>query len=349
MNILSWLEDQKEFPKAYWKDKDTGQVLAGCGAAHSVLSIPSSPDRLYFGGVSFSKKRKDNLWDAFPFCYFFAPAVLKKSRGSDSASFANLPPPIYQSETPDFKQWKTLIGHLTYKIKQKELDKVVVARRTTLRYENRLNPFDILRHLQNKAVNATLFLFQPSPDTAFLGATPEKLYRRNGTTIEAEAIAGTSPLEKKEQLDNDKERREFQFVKEFIEKELSSQCFTYQWEGEDRVISTTTVNHLYNRFIGRLKTISDHVLINLLHPTPAIGGYPKAQALAYLSDQEPIERGWYAAPIGWIGHNGANIAVAIRSALILGKEMHLFTAAGIVEGSDESEWKELNLKLKAFI
>src|SRR5262249_24438379 len=139
-------------------------------------------------------------------------------------------------------------------------------------------------------------------------------------------------------------------VKQFLQAELCNLCTTYQWKAKDAIIQTTGVQHLYNCFTGSLKKISDLKLIQLLHPTPAMGGYPRLAALSYLHQEEMFDRGWYAAPVGWIGPNHANIAIGIRSALICEKEMHLFAGTGIVKGSkSEKEWEELNLKLRVYI
>jgi menaquinone-specific isochorismate synthase len=86
-------------------------------------------------------------------------------------------------------------------------------------------------------------------------------------------------------------------------------------------------------------------------PTPAIGGYPSDAALAAIRDRDGFDRGWYAAPVGWLDHKGeGEFAVAIRSALLRrsGQEGDalLFAGCGIVADSDPvSEYAESQLKL----
>ena len=73
------------------------------------------------------------------------------------------------------------------------------------------------------------------------------------------------------------------------------------------------------------------------------------QALTFLEEHEPFSRGWYGSPIGWITSQEANIAVAIRSALIKDKQLTLFAGAGIVQGSEpDKEWEELEQKITPF-
>ena len=95
--------------------------------------------------------------------------------------------------------------------------------------------------------------------------------------------------------------------------------------------------------------MGDGEIIHKLHPTPAVGGYPKKQALEAIEEIEPFERGWYAAPVGWVGYDRAEFAVAIRSSLIVKNKVALFAGAGIVSGSQpEAEWEELENKIRNF-
>jgi menaquinone-specific isochorismate synthase len=88
-------------------------------------------------------------------------------------------------------------------------------------------------------------------------------------------------------------------------------------------------------------------LAERLHPTPAVGGVPTDDALRWIADHEPTERGWYAAPIGWFDDAGdGEFDVALRSGVLLGDEAFLFAGAGIVQHSDPaSEYAETELKL----
>jgi isochorismate synthase EntC len=92
-------------------------------------------------------------------------------------------------------------------------------------------------------------------------------------------------------------------------------------------------------------------LVARLHPTPAVGGFPRGQALAAIHRLEAIDRGWYAGPFGWAGLDGeGEFAVAIRSALVSGSTASLFAGSGIVAGSDpEAELIETELKLRPML
>jgi salicylate biosynthesis isochorismate synthase len=88
-------------------------------------------------------------------------------------------------------------------------------------------------------------------------------------------------------------------------------------------------------------------LVERLHPTPAVGGSPRHASLEFIREKENLDRGWYAGPIGWVGQNGGEFAVALRSALITDSRATLFAGCGIVADSDpDLELAESRLKLQ---
>ena len=91
--------------------------------------------------------------------------------------------------------------------------------------------------------------------------------------------------------------------------------------------------------------------VERLHPTPAVGGWPRAAALRFIREQEGLDRGWYAAPLGWLDRHGAGeFAVGLRSALLEGSTAALFAGCGIVGDSDPAEeYAESRLKLRPML
>jgi menaquinone-specific isochorismate synthase len=262
-------------------------------------------------------------------------------------------------ETPNFLTWKENVDKVLKAISSGVLDKLVLARRTTLQFSQPISIRSCLNHLLNKAQRATLFAFQLSPSFCFLGATPEKLFERTGDELTTDVLAGTRPrgATSKEdvQLERDllssvKEQREFTIVKEFLQQVVCPLSQKMQWDKQDRVFKASHVQHIHNRLNATLKGgISDAELIDALHPTPALGGYPREKAHALLKQIEPFDRGWYGGPIGVISPKSASLHVAIRSALIRQNSLHLFAGTGIVQGSvPEQEWDELEQKIRPF-
>jgi len=151
-------------------------------------------------------------------------------------------------------------------------------------------------------------------------------------------------------LRSEKDLREHQYVATHVEKRLRHLCETGIHKGDLSLLQLATVQHLITHFDGMLASdVSDADVLAAMHPTPAVGGYPVDRAVKKIDELEPFDRGWYAGPVGWIGHDAAEFAVAIRSGLVTGDRLHLFGGAGIVNGSTaESEWREIENKLNSF-
>jgi menaquinone-specific isochorismate synthase len=383
-NVLKWLDEQLLYPKVYWEGRGGKRVFAGSGASLSIRGVPSfhpqnsSPVRLY-GGISFSAQAlRTPLWNSFPDCYFFLPAIEieqseeegtrlifnqideKASPPSSTLShtaFQSLPPILKRRDWPHRIEWDKRVSNYLKMIENRELEKIVLSRKTTLFFKERLSPLGLLHQIKKRSQHNTLFSFQMNPESAFIGATPEQLYERRGRELFSDVMAGTRPkgnhpqeeeMHRHELLKSDKERREFDYVKKFIHSALTPHCTSLETDGEDRLFTTTNLIHLYNRFVGRLKEqTSDSDLLKALHPTPSLAGTPQKRALSLLEEKEP--RGWYAGPIGWISALEAHLSVGIRSALVQREKLHLFSGAGIVQGSESlREWEELEDKIAPF-
>ena len=382
IDLIPWLESQTIYPKVFWKERDSHVTRAAVGSLLYFSEIPeftgASPfDVRLYGGMRFCKNcHKDKTWQEFPKTCFWLPEIeISQEEGStcvvsytssdvplgigNSLQRAELLKPLQQVHLPCQDNWQKSVEFILKEFSSSQLDKLVLARKTSLAFAVPPSAWLILSKLCERAKGATLFAFQLSPELCFLGATPEKFFQREGALFNMDAVAGTRPrgktLEEDQQLETDlltgnKEQREFGIVKQFLNSALLPLSKEMQWEKNDRVIKGSHVQHLYNRLQAKLKdAISDRDLIQILHPTPALGGYPRDKSLNLLKEIEPFDRGWYGAPVGVIGSQKTSLYVAIRSGLIQGCQAHLFAGTGLVPGSTpESEWEELEQKMRPF-
>jgi menaquinone-specific isochorismate synthase len=240
-----------------------------------------------------------------------------------------------------------------------ELDKVVLARKVALELESALDPFDVLHHLKAATPGCFHFAISPAEGPTFLGASPERLFRQRGRSVESEAVAGTGERGDtpeadaalwKELLNSPKERREHAFVQRAIREVLDGLCSSVEVPDTPSDLALTRGRHLHARVSGTLSSdVSTADLLDQLHPTPAVGGVPTEDALTAIRTQEPFDRGWYAGPVGWVGPDAAEFAVAIRSGLVQDAALTLFSGAGIVDGSVPArEWEEIEQKIGDF-
>ena len=191
---------------------------------------------------------------------------------------------------------------------------------------------------------------------AFVGASPERLVRKRGRVVDSEALAGSCARTGDDAAAaaalaaSAKDRAEHAWVVAAIEAALAPRCRTLDVPSAPAVRTLRQILHLHTPITGELAQ-GAHVLelVAALHPTPAVGGTPTADAVAWIAAHEPTPRGWYASPVGWFDAAGdGEFAVAIRSGLLAGATATLFAGAGIVAASDPAaELAETELKLRA--
>ena len=217
------------------------------------------------------------------------------------------------------QRYRTALERGLELIEQEQLHKIVLAVRQSIDLTTPFDPLPLLRRLRRQQAGSCRFLWQRSRDDAFFGASPERLLSLRSGYLRSDALAGTAGQGDDGQalLRSDKDRREHDLVVETI---------------------TTQLRH------AGLTPLS---LAEQLHPTPAVAGLPRREAMNWLRTLEPFERGNYAAPLGWIDRAGdAELRVAIRCGHAHGLRLDLTAGAGLVRGSiADRELQEVGLKL----
>lgn len=248
-------------------------------------------------------------------------------------------------------RWNALVARALAAIRSGALDKVVLARAIDVESEAPLDPSALLSALELRYPSCRVFLVRGASG-AFLGATPEILCRVDGDRVQADALAGSAAPDEGEKLAHSgKDLREHRWVVEHIARALEDVADHVEWPPQPRVRALANVAHLHTPVIARLargRGVAD--VAAALHPTPAVGGVPSAAALGFLAEHEGLDRGLYAGLVGWVGEGRAELAVALRSALVRGRRARLFVGSGIVEGSSpEAEWEETEMKARALL
>ncbi len=374
--------------------------LREADASGGDLSLPkllaSLPDSAgsgarYYGGARFDPlRRPEEEWAAFGAYRFVLPRfelhaadgetiltcnlVLPRDVGNASEILeqiedltlpegeprATLPTPVSRVDRPDLPGWRQNIGRALAAFSEGRLGKIVLARRVEFGFDGDLDPTLLLGSLQAATPGCFHFYAEPEDGVAFLGASPERLFRRDGSSVVSEAVAGTRP--RGTSLENDiglrddlmrsaKDRAEHSYVRIGIGETLAPLCEEFEIEEVVSDMKLARGRHLRSRVRGTLREgVTDAVLLDALHPTPAVGGHPRVEALQEIKDLEPFDRGCYAGPVGWIGDEASEFAVGIRSGLVRGRTLDLFSGAGIVAGSmPDEEWAEIEQKIGDFI
>jgi menaquinone-specific isochorismate synthase len=253
--------------------------------------------------------------------------------------------------------WCDAVSEATVRIARGEAEKVVLARAVEVRTDQPLAPSAILDQLRRSYPASHLFSVG-----GFLGATPELLVARSGHRVTAHPMAGTAPRSGDPSADarlaasllaSSNTRAEHRHTIDMVHDTLLPWCSYLDEEAEPSVVAMANVQHLGTRLEGRLSDPPASVLelVTALHPTPAVGGTPRAAALALIADLEELDRGRYAGPVGWVDAAGNGTwAVGIRSAEIDGTTARLFAGVGVVADSDPAqELAETRAKLQALL
>lgn len=238
------------------------------------------------------------------------------------------------------------------------LQKVVLARRLDVDLAVPPAVGDVLRRLRAQEPACTVFA-APLPEGWFVGASPELIVRRRGARVESHPLAGTVGLSGTavdEQavrgfLESKKELAEHELVVEEIAAALRRHCDRLEVPATPALVRLESVAHLGTALEGHLASPDGpaHALTLLaaLHPTPAVAGVPRPEALAIISQLEPGSRGQWAGPVGWVDARGdGEWMLGIRSATLSGTRAVLWAGGGIVAGSlPADEVDETTLKL----
>lgn len=270
---------------------------------------------------------------------------------------ASGPPAAPTFEDGGEQAWSDLVSAAVAEIERRSFQKVVLCRTRRVAFSREPDLLRALAVLEARHPACARFFFEHGGAT-FLGATPERLVLVRGRRAFTEALAGSLPRRPGEDdaaararlLASEKDLAEHAFVVDAIRAALAPACDALSIPDAPRVRSLPYIHHLATPITAALAGRA-HVLdlAARLHPTPALCGTPRAEARAFLLAREPEPRGWYGGGAGWIDASGdGEIAVAIRSALVLPRSAWIYAGAGIVAGSDPaSEYKETTTKERA--
>jgi len=269
--------------------------------------------------------------------------------------------PIVCDYAEPFKaEYLKSIDTVTSQIKAGMAEKVVIARSLALQFEEAVTSTQVLSQVKNEQPESYLFGLE-GEGFLFFGASPERLVRvengkgysscvagsiRRGKTAEEDELLG------KTLLNDEKNRGEHHYVVEMITDTFTQSCTDVTVPDGPKLLKIRDIQHLFTPVEGQLKEGATILqLVKSLHPTPALGGVPREAALEMIRRYEPMNRGLYAAPIGWIDAAGnGEFAVAIRSALLKEERAYLYAGGGIVGDSDaQSEYEETLVKFRPML
>jgi menaquinone-specific isochorismate synthase len=257
-------------------------------------------------------------------------------------------------------EFEAAVEGATFRIEAGEFSKVVLAREVIVSAGAAHDPAAVFGAMREQFPACFCFCCG-TPEAAFIGASPELLVRRSGAGVSTVALAGSTRRSSDPAVDDhlgeqllrsDKNRREQRIVTERIVRALRPHAVWVESAAEPEIVKVANIQHLATPVIAQLAEPHSAIeMAGLLHPTPAVGGEPWPAAASAIVDLEGMDRGWYAAPVGWMDTTeDGEFCVALRSALLRDREAHLFAGVGVVAGSDPAaELAETEVKLQALL
>lgn len=245
------------------------------------------------------------------------------------------------------------------------ITKVVLARMLELEATERIDPLHVFaRLLADTHASAFCVPLTPHADgvaRTLVGASPELLVEKTGSTVSSLPMAGSAPRQANAVADREaarlleasaKDQREHRAVVEHVLDSLSPHCQHLRAPATPVLASTAAMWHLATPIEGDLKRdISSLELAVALHPTPAVCGSPTDLARALIAELEPFDRGFFTGAVGWCDTRGdGRWMVAIRCAEIVDRVARVHAGAGIVSGSDpDAEAAETSAKFQTVL
>lgn len=261
---------------------------------------------------------------------------------------------------------KTAVGHYLDAVVQAReavragsLQKAVIARDIEVHADDPIDVHAILLRLRASFGSSYRYCVKN-----IIGASPELLVSVQGSTVRSHPLAGTAPRTGDQETDkrladelvaSTKNQIEHRIVIDMVHDTLLPFCSYLDWESEPSVVTVANVQHLGTAIEGALTDPPSHVfsLVRALCPTPALGGHPTSEALAFIKKIEGLNRGYYGGAVGYMDSRGDGIfAVTIRCAEMSDdkRTARLFAGGGIVEDSDPyAELAETQAKFQAML
>jgi isochorismate synthase len=257
--------------------------------------------------------------------------------------------------------WTVAVETAAARLRRGDAAKVVLAREVLARGDGVVSAAMVARSLRAAYPSCFTYLITGADGTAFAGASPELLVRRSGGRAFSQPMAGSVARGATDAEDERLARQLEQSAKDAVEHRVVSEFVVEALRPFARsvaarppeVVRFTNIQHLATSITAELLDPPADVLqlAAALHPTPAVGGWPRAAADALIDELEGMERGWYAGAVGWIdGRGDGEFAVALRCGLLWEDGARLYAGVGVMPDSDPArELEETELKFKALL
>lgn len=339
-------------------DASDSAFQQGLASAFAAAKAAGIENPVMVGAIPFDTRQPSALFIPERCETFSRTAKQKSSRYSVSREPMTV---TARQEIPEHPIFLDMVAQAAALTATPQVDKVVLSRLIDITAEQNLDSGALLERLV--AQNPASFNFHvPLPDGGvLLGASPELLLRKEGNHYSSLPLAGSARRQPDDVLDreagnrllaSEKDRHEHELVTQSMKQTLAPRSLQLSLPQTPQLVNTPTLWHLATPIEGEAKAEENALsLACLLHPTPALSGFPHQVAKQVIAELEPFERDLFGGIVGWCDSEGnGEWVVTIRCARVKDNGVRLFAGAGIVPASSpESEWRETGVKLSTML
>ncbi|EIN6208975.1 isochorismate synthase EntC, partial [Salmonella enterica] len=262
---------------------------------------------------------------------------------------------------PEQDAFEAMVARAAMLTATPDVDKVVLSRLIDITTDVAVDSGALLERLVAQNPVSYNFHVPLADGGVLLGASPELLLRKEGERFSSLPLAGSARRQPDDVLDREagnrllasqKDRHEHELVTQAMKQILRDRSTELQLPSSPQLITTPTLWHLGTPFEGKANAGENALtLACLLHPTPALSGFPHQVAKKLIAELEPFDRELFGGIVGWCDAEGnGEWVVTIRCAKLQGNQVRLFAGAGIVPASSPvGEWRETGVKLSTML
>lgn len=318
------------------------------GIAHPVM----------VGAIPFDTRKPSSLFIPQRWQTFSRPARQQSARYASGAQTLNVQ---QRTEIPSQPVFEEMVARAASLTATPQVNKVVLSRLIDIATDKQIDSSALMERLI--AQNPASFNFHvPLEDGGvLLGASPELLLRKEGDHFSSLPLAGSARRQPDDVLDREagnkllasgKDRHEHELVTQAMKTVLTPRCRELSLPDSPQLVTTPTLWHLATPIEGTALAQENAMsLACLLHPTPALSGFPHQVAKRLIAELEPFDRQLFGGIVGWCDDEGnGEWVVTIRCARLHQRTLRLFAGAGIVPASSPlGEWRETGVKLTTML
>ena len=310
------------------------------------------------GAIPFDTRQPSSLFIPQSWQSFSRTAKQQSSRYFTAHPSLNV---VERKSIPEQDFFEDMVARAAALTSTPEVDKVVLSRLIDITTDANIDSGALLERLV--AQNPASYNFHvPIEDGGVLiGASPELLLRKEGERFSSLPLAGSARRQPDDVLDreagirllaSEKDRHEHELVTQAMKTVLRDRSRELQLPSSPQLVTTPTLWHLGTPFEGKANAQENALtLACLLHPTPALSGFPHQVARKLIAELEPFDRELFGGIVGWCDAEGnGEWVVTIRCAKLLRNHVRFFAGAGIVPASSPvAEWRETGAKLSTML